>query len=349
VQISKPHLRSLQISSRRHWDMLTEQAARERTSSGWSGDVFGLSVEADFDMPCLPPTRRAGTLGNCVVRSGSLAELEEQWNCPDAARLFDISDEAGQPLLTLDFHENAGARVWGHEHGTFVINADGTRIQCAPAAGPAWLWRRFLIGQVLPMAALLHGLEILHASAVSIGGHGLVFAGPSLTGKSSVAAHLLLSDADLLADDVVSTEVSGDGVRAHPGMGLLGLRHEERVLLTPGQLDALGTCIAENEKEQLFAVRSASGPQQVTGVYLLGRRAHGSEVRFEPVDDSRFLLASTFNNVFRTTERLQRMLDVYAALSRTAAVLRVIAPTTAPAATVADAIRRHHAASRGSS
>ena len=46
----------------------------------------------------------------------------------------------------------------------------GASVACAPPAVGWWYWQRLLIGQVLPAAAALRGYEVLHASAVAIGG-----------------------------------------------------------------------------------------------------------------------------------------------------------------------------------
>ena len=51
-------------------------------------------------------------------------------------------------------------------------------------------WQRFLIAQVLPFAAALHGLEVLHASAVTVAGRALALLGPSGAGKTSLALAL---------------------------------------------------------------------------------------------------------------------------------------------------------------
>lgn len=50
---------------------------------------------------------------------------------------------------------------------------------------------------------------ILHASAVAVGGHGLLIIGPSGSGKSALALRLIALGAALVADD--RTELTRDG------------------------------------------------------------------------------------------------------------------------------------------
>ena len=57
----------------------------------------------------------------------------------------------------------------------------------------AWLWQRFLVGQVLPFAALLQGLEVFHASAVVLGDRVVAIVGGSGGGKTSVGLNLVLA------------------------------------------------------------------------------------------------------------------------------------------------------------
>lgn len=58
------------------------------------------------------------------------------------------------------------------------------------------------------------GPHIIHASAVSIEGRGLLITGASGSGKSSLALEMMALGADLVADDRVE-------VRSHPEGGLI--------------------------------------------------------------------------------------------------------------------------------
>ncbi|MFM9889872.1 MAG: HPr kinase/phosphorylase [Rickettsiales bacterium] len=68
----------------------------------------------------------------------------------------------------------------------------------------------------------------LHATAIAYRGAGLLMLGPSGSGKSQLAAHMLLHGAHLVADDRVNLTVESGLLIAHPVPGyetLLELRH----------------------------------------------------------------------------------------------------------------------------
>ena len=163
------------------------------------------------------------------------------------------SDGDGEPMFTIDEHPDAEAtgRVGGRERGEYLLDRTGTRLWCSPG-GEEPAWERFLVGQVLPFAALLSGLEIFHASAVELDGGALAIAGPSGAGKTSVALALCELGAAFLADDVLALEIAGEQLLAHPGAPVAGVdrREDERrrhagVPLPPSTLGATagsGSC-----------------------------------------------------------------------------------------------------------
>ena len=85
-----------------------------------------------------------------------------------------------------------------------------------PTVAP-WRWQRLLFAQVLPLAATLQGLELLHASAVELEGQALGFVAPSGTGKTSVAAHVVAAAWNLLTDDVLAVEADAAERLVTPG------------------------------------------------------------------------------------------------------------------------------------
>ncbi|HET9154312.1 MAG TPA: hypothetical protein VFN85_09385, partial [Solirubrobacterales bacterium] len=123
----------------------------------WSGEAFGLSVRSEFPLPGLTPGsegapgKRAVALALASGPADPLAGAErlQEWHYPD-----------GTLGLTIDRDEARRYRFYLHGAGAFVLAADGSRVllHLDPAHAGAWDWRRYLIGQVLPFAALLQGL-----------------------------------------------------------------------------------------------------------------------------------------------------------------------------------------------
>jgi hypothetical protein len=81
-------------------------------------------------------------------------------------------------------------------------------------------------GAVASFVLEMLGQCVLHASAVVNDGAAIAFAGPSGTGKTTVAALAGLAGSELIADDVLRVDVSdGDGpVLCHTGASVLRLR-----------------------------------------------------------------------------------------------------------------------------
>jgi hypothetical protein len=305
--------------------------------------VFGLDVATDVDLPFLsrPPAQApAAPTGRTLDLSVAGADSPApDW--PDSAELVcDERQPDGAVNFRIEAHPEAGYLLWGPDYGRHLVSPDGARVLCLPGDCAADAWQRLLIAQVLPFAALLHGLEILHASAVVHGGGAIAFVGPSGAGKTSVALELCRRGASFLADDVLALERTGGDLLAHPGTPLAGLDHAEARRLT--QVDAAqpGEIVAVNDRERLVRMHGAAGPTPLAALFFVDRRPDArGEPRFEPAADPQLLLAATFNSVLRTPRRLRELLEV-CALIADRRVERIAIGSDVDAAQLAAAIER---------
>ena len=222
------------------------------------------------------------------------------------------------------------------------MGARAAEIRCAPRDLPDWVWQRFLVAQPLPLAALLHGLEPLHAAAVDLDGRAVLLSGTSGAGKSSVLLHLLARGARFLADDVSALEARDDAVVVHPAPRLASVDTAALARL-PGEgatrLARLG--VLEGEA-RLLVGPAASAPSRVASIYVLRRTdaAVGLAVAPPRLEPAKVLLGATFNAYVDDPRRLARQLDVTARLARDAVVREVRVPPGAGAAAVAAAVVR---------
>jgi hypothetical protein len=108
------------------------------------------------------------------------------WSTREGKAVVRRSVAAGGPVLAVDSHPKRGYLVRADGFGAYLISADGQRALLAPGRVERWRWQLLLTAQVLPLAALIHGLELLHASAVRLNGRVLAFAGASGTGKTTL-------------------------------------------------------------------------------------------------------------------------------------------------------------------
>ena len=297
-----------------------EQAVGTRTTA------FGLDIETATPLSFL-----SGSSAAPSGRALSLSVHREQaararW--PAGASL--ICDELlpdGTVNFRIESHPDAGYLIFGPAYGAHLLSADGRSLSCFPEAQPDGAWQRLLVAQVLPFAALLHGLEVLHASAVVRDGEAVAFLGPSRSGKTSLALEFCDRGARFLADDVLAIETRDGRLLANPGSPLAGVaraqRHEDEDDGRPGE-----QVVAENPRERMVRMRGATEPAPLGALFFIDRRADGpASPRFEPTADAQLLLAATFNFVLATPERLQGLLEVCALAAR----LRVELVTAGPA------------------
>lgn len=249
----------------------------------------------------------------------SMSAVDPEWPA-DATRISDERTADGEVLFQIARSE-LGYRIAGPRYGTAVISPDGSLVRGSPGTGGLADWQRLLIGQVLPFAAVLRGLEVLHASAVAIDGEAVAFLGHSGAGKTSLAMALCRLGAEFLADDVLSIERRGDHLLGHPGAPVAGVDSDQvESLRSP----ACGPVLAEDSTEAMVRMRPHASPLPLKAIFVLERNLEGPlRPRFEPVVAPQVLLAATFNLVLLERPRLEALLDV-CALAAAGRVERVV-------------------------
>jgi hypothetical protein len=288
--------------------------------------AFGLDVEAATPLSFLrhavaKPTGRPLSIS---VHPGVTAR--ELW--PAGGEL--ICDERlpdDGVNYRIESHPDHGYLISGPEYGAHLLSADGRRLRCFPEGRPDGGWQRMLVAQVLPFAALLHGLEVFHASAVVRDGEALALLGPSRSGKTSLALELCARGASFMADDVLALETRDDALFANPGSPVAGVALEHERADEEDSVDE--QVIAVNARERIVRVVGAEGPAPLGTLLFLDRKADGPErPSFEARSDAQLLLAATFNFVLATPARLQRLLEVAALASRLRVELVSCGPDT---------------------
>lgn len=153
-------------------------------------------------------------------------------NFESSLPLLDLPEAGGKPDVIIklgnvpDHIKNA--KIKGNWYqagpGEFILRVDnvasyyvcnGAEIMIAPEPETSDLEILiFLMGSA--MGALLHQRNILplHASAIDIGGSGIIFLGPSGIGKSTIAAGFHQKGYAVLSDDVCATRASNGNVPA---------------------------------------------------------------------------------------------------------------------------------------
>jgi len=304
----------------------------------WSGTAFGIDLTGDFAAPGIDVSRAGGRPGRSTrLRLADASAMEHAFPLADARTLYE-HDLAGT-RYSIHQHDEHGFLLCNDFYGRYRVTASGSEVDCAPRDLPDWLWQRFLVGQVLPLAALLQGLEVMHASSVAIDGQALLFLGSSGAGKTSVALQLAGRGATLLSDDVTAIEIDGGSVLAHPGASLSSI-DADVVAGLPGAASRRRVLGVSEGEARLLVEGVGEQPYPVAAVYVLTRSADARRLSFETldVDPAVVLLGGTFNAYHRDSERLLTQLEACAALAETTTLRRVEIPSSVDAATVAGAI-----------
>ena len=175
----------------------------------------GISIEADAPIAGAHRVDDPDTADVRVAMHGSAA-ARPLCDSTDFWYVSPYQDEHGVPSLTIRVL-GSGYQFCYAEGAHFLVSAAGGRIDAwwdppltdADAAD-------FLLGGVLAFVVRLRGLLPLHASAIVIDDHAVLFAGAPGAGKSSTAAAFAVLGLPVLSDDVVTLAVTGDVVTAYP-------------------------------------------------------------------------------------------------------------------------------------
>jgi hypothetical protein len=302
--------------------------------------AFGLSIEAPFDAPGLPPGPSSATLPRLRLELETREEISARWRPCAAERLLEEELGGSTPARTIDHDERLGYRLYARHFGLALISPGGDRVVCAPPGVAAWRWQRFLVGRVLPWAAVLRGREVFHASAVRVGDRAVAFVAPTGGGKTSLALRMVLGGARFVTDDVLALEVARGQVLAHPGAAILSVRPAERAALERAEWRRLGRVLGQSGKTYV-AVEREPDPLPLGAVYFLHWRSGGEPSIERGGVDPAVLLGSSFVASVSTPARLAGLLDVSAAIARDVPLFRVHADPAAGSAPLAARLLEH--------
>ena len=300
----------------------------------WTAQTLGMEVTGSFPVPGVSPSAMQPPPSVALARRCDLAlaangEVSGLAGDAGLEPLFRQNYPDGSPSVTLELADGHGYRLWSRNFGSYLIASDGRRVLADPPAqtAPAY-WQRLLVGHALPMACLVQGLEVFHASAVSMDGAAIAIAAPSHGGKSSLAIRLALRGGDLLTDDALALEPDGVRVLAHPGPSIVNIRHAQWDLLSDAERLRLGAVVGIDADAVRVVVRRSAAPVPLRAFVFVSRGPGGSGVAIGAVPDpATALLLSTHNFVIRTPVRMAAQLGTCAAVAQHAQVLQArVAP-----------------------
>ncbi len=176
--------------------------------------AYGRSIESDHPLPELEPATSAKADLRIIWNARLDLPADATWST-----LWRFSD--GEPWVTVGRTSAARYLRFGRL-ADFRMSEQAIEIASRGHVRDATL-RHLLLDQALPVALAGGGALVLHASAVCIGGHAVLFMGEAGAGKSTLAAFLGRDGSPVLADDGVLIEETGTEIRAvpsYPGLRL---------------------------------------------------------------------------------------------------------------------------------
>jgi hypothetical protein len=229
--------------------------------------AFGLSLRSSFSLPGLAPSED-DSLPWVKLELETAAGLSAAWSGSAAQEPWRGSLKDGSPLTLAWGRE--GDLLFGYgDRARFRLDPSAARLECAPAGVAAMAWQRVLLSRVLPVVAVVHGYEALHAAAVETPAGVVAVAAPSGMGKSTLTRELMRRGNRFFADDVLVIGSGDAGVRAFPAtphMSVLGEDAAATRAVVPGRsLGMLGG------KLWIAVEHAPRSPREVAAVVLLER------------------------------------------------------------------------------
>jgi hypothetical protein len=267
-------------------------------------------------------------------------DVERAWHPRAAIRVLERRSRDGRLVMAVDHDRELGYQVYAPWNGRHLVSPNGRRITSALLPLSRWRWQRLFFAQVLPLAATLQGLELLHASAVEWHQTTLALVARAGTGKTSTAAHAVALGGVLLTDDVLGLEEIDGTIVGHSGVPTVSIDPAELARMSPQARGRLGTPLGRVDKIVL-STRVRPRRRRLDKLYFLERPVSGA-LEIRRIDaDPKPLLANSFNTYVRTPERIVNQLAIVGRLADTVPVFAVRIPAGITAADVACAIVAH--------
>lgn len=298
---------------------------------GWTVQIFGLDLHGGFAAPWVTSAattgRRIPVVHADVV---SVDEADALWSGEDAERLVNWRFEDGSTLLSIDRHRDLGYRMCAHGQGIHRVSADGSHIWSCSGGADDWVWQRYLIGQVLPLASVLNGHEPLHASAVEIDGNAVAFAGPSGRGKTSLGLNLVLRGARFLTDDVAAMTLVDGNPMVNPGPCVANLDRGEDALMGPRR-ELLGQPLGFDESGVRLRLHDRTAERApLRALYFFDRGPEYRQLRFDELRNAPYtmFLQYCFTPFHLTPDRMLNQLDTLTAIANRVRLFKLSVPAT---------------------
>jgi hypothetical protein len=301
-------------------------------------DAFGLSVYAPWRLPGATETELGPSAAGRDLRvAWAPAERLHQSAWEGAECVYQPAFTDGQSHFTV-YRGEQGYRLSFDDFGRYAVSLDGREAICEADAVTLERSERFLFAQVLPLAAVLQGLDVVHAGAVAWDGGVIALVGPSGAGKTTLATRLVARGAMLVTDDALALEMTDAHIVAHPGPPFVAIAAGDAAL-AEGALTSMGPQRGASDKPH-FVAPVCDRALPLSAIYYLEPRV---EFRLAPASDevAPRLLAHAAAPYVLTPDRLLEHLDVVTRITTSVPQFILTLSDGGPSKEDIDALERH--------
>jgi hypothetical protein len=261
------------------------------------GSLYGFEVKTELPLRRL--NAAVGTRGTLAVEAAP-----EPLAAPDEEPVASLVDDRGRRWYAS--YERGGDRclIELPPTGRFLLDSPAGRVLVDRADGDDELLEHRIASSAICTLLGMRGDLALHAAGVEAGGRAILFCGPTLRGKSTLARALGADGHRLLGEDGIAVDLGEGEPVAFPGARGVRVRR------------------GGGEGRQRTELLGDPGPGEpppcpVAAVVLLGER--GEELEVEPLEPARALALLT-PNLIHTGGRA----SIAAAFARLATLLRTV-------------------------
>ena len=283
-----------------------------------SYQAYGIAIHSTCRIPALESAPTGGALFSLRFETGARPEwVKNAEALPGRVRThLPGIDETADPAFVLTEH--------GGDRYCTLAYSDGARFVLDDAAGCVWGavepplseadLASYFLGPVLGFILRHRHVTCLHASAVELHDHAVLFSGSAGFGKSTTAAALGLRGATVLSDDIVPIQFTRERYWAIPGYPRICLWPESVASLIGPDQD-LQPLSLRWEKRYLpvdgVRAKFAEDKKPLGMIYLFGERsADVSAPRVEELNAREALLGLVQNTYMNwLLNREQRALE----------------------------------------
>lgn len=235
--------------------------------------LYGFEVKSD--LPLLRLNSAAGARGELRIEAA-----RQPLQPPARAPAGSLVTDDGRCWFASYELDGGACLLRMPPTGSFLLQPAAGRIVVDSTGGDPEVLEHRIASSAICTLLSLRGDLALHAAAVDVEGRAIVFCGPTMRGKSTLARALGEAGCRVLGEDGIAIELSEAGPLAHPGARGVRMRSSD------GD-GGIRTTLLEDPG------RGEPGPCPVGAVVLLGER--GDELAVEPLEPARALALLTPN------------------------------------------------------